>query len=203
MRHPATSIRRVVTAAVLLVVLGAYPAAAGAPSPTGDPAPQDMAVFEWYRLSQVNANVTTERLRSLRRDGFTTIYADVGEYIEAADQPESWSQQRRLRRLAGDLRRFVARASSLGFAVHAVAGGPTWTAETHRYLGPMVLQLIADYNSDAYPDQRLRGVQFDIEPYVEERFWDDVKVFLQDYLWTLRAIVDAYEQVRFQYGNEG
>ena len=85
MRHPATSIRRVVSAAVLLVVLGAYPAAAGTHSPTGDPAPQGMAVFEWYRLSQVNANVTEERLWSLRRDGFSVVYADLGEYLEAAD----------------------------------------------------------------------------------------------------------------------
>ena len=203
MRHPATSIRRVVSAAVLLVVLGACPAAAGTHSPTGDPAPQGMAVFEWYRLSQVNANVTRERLWSLRRDGFTVVYADVGEYLEAADQPGSWSQRRQLRELASDLRRFVRRASSLGFTVHAVAGGPNWTAEDHRYLGPMTLQLIADYNSDADPDERLTGVQFDIEPYVEQRFWDNVKVSLQDYLWTLRDIVDAYEQVRTQYGNDG
>jgi hypothetical protein len=53
MRHPATSIRRVVSAAVLLVVLGAFPAAAGTPSPAGEPNQQGMAVFEWYRLSQV------------------------------------------------------------------------------------------------------------------------------------------------------
>jgi hypothetical protein len=162
-----------------------------------------MAVFEWYRLSQVNANVTRERLSSLRRDGFSVVYADVGEYLEAADQPESWSQRRQLGRLAGELRRFVRRASGLGFTVHAVAGGPDWTAEDHRYLGPLVLQLIADYNRDADPDERLAGVQFDIEPYVEDRFWDNVERSLQDYLCTLRDIVDAYEQVRTWYGNQG
>jgi hypothetical protein len=48
-----------------------------------------MAVFEWYRLSQVNAYVTEQRLWSLRRDGFTTVYVEVGEYLEAADQPRA------------------------------------------------------------------------------------------------------------------
>ena len=100
-------------------------------------------------------------------------------------------------------RRFVARASSLGFTVHAVAGGPNWTAETHRYLGPMTLQLIADYNSDVYPEERIRGVQFDIEPYVEDSFRDNMERSLQDYLWTPPDIVDAYEQVRTWYGNKG
>jgi hypothetical protein len=177
MRRTATSIRLLLSASVLLVVVGAYPAAAAA-SPTGGPDGQGLAAFEWYRLSQVNTSVSGERLWSLRRDGFGAVYADVGEWLEAADQPESRSQQRRLRRLTGDLRRFVARASSQGLAVHAVAGGPGWTAESHRYLGPKVLELVADYNADADPDERLQGVQFDIEPYVDSSFWDDVEVSL-------------------------
>jgi hypothetical protein len=173
------SIRLLVSASVLLVVVGASPAAAGGHSPTGGLDQQGLAAFEWYRLSEVDANVSDERLWSLRGDGFGAVYADIGEWLEAADQPDSRSQRRRLRWLAGDLRRFVARASSLGLAVHAVAGGPNWTAETHRYLGPKVLQLVADYNSDAAPDERLQGVQFDIEPYVDPSFWDDVTVSFQ------------------------
>jgi hypothetical protein len=202
MRRTATSIRLLLSASVLLVVVGAYPAAA-APSPTGGPDGQGLAAFEWYRLSQVNTSVSGEHLWSLRRDGFGAVYADVSEWLEAADQPESWSQRRRLRRLTGDLRRFVARASSQGLAVHAVAGGPGWTAESHRYLGPKVLELVADYNADADPDERLQGVQFDIEPYVDSSFWDDVEVSLQAYLRTVEGIVDAYEEVRTQPGNEG
>jgi hypothetical protein len=49
----------------------------------------------------------------------------------------------------------VARASRLGLAVHAVAGGPNWTAESHRYLGPKLLELVAGYNAAAAPNQRL------------------------------------------------
>jgi hypothetical protein len=97
----------------------------------------------------------------------------------------------------------VARASSLGLAVHAVAGGPDWTAESHRYLGPKVLKLVADYNADADPDERLQGVQFDIEPYVDPSFWDDVEASLRAYLLTVEGTVDAYQEVRAWPGNEG
>ena len=82
--------------------------------------------------------MSDERLWSLRRDGFSVVYADIGECLE-------------------------------------VAGGPTWTAESHRYLGPKVLELVADYNAEADPDERLQGIQFDIEPYVDLSFWDDVR----------------------------
>jgi hypothetical protein len=203
MRRTATSIRLLVSASVLLVVLGAHPAAATEGSPTGDPAGEGLAAFEWYRLSEVNENVSRERLWSLRGDGFATVYADLGEYLEEADEPESWSQRRKLRWLADDLRRFVARASRAGLAVHGVAGGPNWTAETHRYLGPKLLELVADYNAEAEPDERLQGVQFDIEPYVDPGFWDDVDTSLKDYLATIEGIVDTYEQVRGWPGNDG
>jgi hypothetical protein len=46
-------------------------------------------------------------------------------------------------------------------------------------------------------------VQLDIEPYVDPSFFDDVETSLQDYLWTLKGIVDRYRQVRVQAGNGG
>jgi hypothetical protein len=59
--------------------------------PSGSPGQEGLAAFEWYRLSQVNASVSDERLWSLRRDGFSAVYADIGKYLEVADQPESRS----------------------------------------------------------------------------------------------------------------
>jgi hypothetical protein len=62
---------------------------------------------------------------------------------------------------------------------------------------------VADYNAAADPDERLRGVQFDIEPYVASGFWDDVDTSLTSYLTTVEAIVDRYRRVRAQPGNDG
>jgi hypothetical protein len=189
--------RILVAASVLVVVLGANQgAAATAASPS-------FGVFEWYKLSQVNARVSEQRLNSLRTDGFKTVYADVGEYLEVADRPDSRTQRTLLNRLRSDLKRFVARATKLGFAVHAIAGGPSWTEASHRYLGPKLVELVADYNGAAAVNERLQGVQLDIEPYVDPSFFDDVESSLQDYLSTLQSIVDTYEQVRTQPGNSG
>jgi hypothetical protein len=199
MRHRATITSLLACASVLLVV-GAHPAAA-ASSPAEVLQQQGFAAFEWYPLSQVNAKVSDQRLSSLRRDGFKIIYADVGEYLDVADQPDSRSQRTRLSQLNGDLKRFVSRASNLGFAVHAVAGGPNWTDASHRYLGPKLVKLVADYNTAAAANERLQGVQLDIEPYVDSSFWNDVDASLKSYLWTLQTIVDAYKQARTQAGN--
>jgi hypothetical protein len=195
--------RVLVSACVLVMVLGAQGVAGATPSPTETLQQHGIAVFEWYKLSQVNAKVSDQRLNALRADGFKTVYANVGEYLEVADQPYSRTQQTRLNQLKSDLKRFVARASKLGLAVHGIGGGPNWTDAAHRYLGPMLVELVADYNQTAAANERLQGVQLDIEPYVDPSFFDDVEASLQDYLWTLKRIVDTYKQVRTQAGNSG
>lgn len=204
MRHRAKISRVLVSTAVLLAVLVANPGvAAAAASPTEILQQHGLAVFEWYKLSQVNAKVSEQRLSSLRADGFKTVYANVGEYLEVADQPDSRTQRARLNQLKSDLKRFVARASNLGLAVHAVGGGPTWTDASHRYLGPKLVGLVADYNQAAAVNERIQGVQVDIEPYVDPSFFNDVETSLKNYLWTLKSIVDRYQEVRISPGNSG
>jgi hypothetical protein len=81
-----TTIGRVlVCGAVILVVMGGNQAV-GAPTPSAAGAFQEhgLAGFEWYKLSQLNANV------------ISTIYADVGEYL-VADQPAQPPQTLRRR----------------------------------------------------------------------------------------------------------
>jgi hypothetical protein len=190
-------------ASVLTMVVGTDPAAAAAPSPADALQEQGLAAFEWYPLSQVNGKVSDQRLNSLRGDGFRTIYAHVGEYLEVADQPDSRAQRARLSQLNSELKRLASRASNLGFAVHAVAGAPGWTDASHRYLGPKLVKLVADYNTAAAANERVQGVQLDVEPYVDASFWNDADASLQSYLWTLQGVVDAYRQARTQAGNSG
>jgi hypothetical protein len=203
MRHRTTVTSVLVTAAVLLAVLGATPAASAAtPCPTEVPQQRD-AVFEWHRPSQVNTTVTDQRLRDLQCGGFKTVYADISEYVEVAAQRPSRTQQALLLQLKGELKGFVSRATTkYGLGVHAVAGEPTWTDQARRYLGPMTVDLVAAYNNDAPDNEKLQGVQLDIEPYVERSWSRNVTASLQAYLTTIRDIVERYRKVREQPNNK-
>jgi hypothetical protein len=197
-RHRTTTTSVLITAAVLLLLVGATPAAATVePSLPEIMQGHDLAVFEWNRLSQVNTTVTNTRLVALQKDGFKTIYVDISEYVEAAAQQPSQNQQDRLTELNAALKEFVASADRHKLAVHAVAGEPNWTYQALSRLGPMTVDLVAAYNSNAEKsgEVQLQGIQFDIEPYVDPAWWTDVKASLQAYLSTIRAIVDHYNQV--------
>jgi hypothetical protein len=190
--------RVLVHASVIGVVLGsAQPAGAQ----TGEPQPRSLAAYEWSSVSQLSQNEARRRFRFLRANGFRTVYLDLGNYLDVADQPENRGQQVRLARLRKVLARYVADASSYGVAVHAVGGGPTWTGEERRYLGPKLVRLVAEYNQGANQAERLAGVQLDIEPYVEPSFFDDEQASLSAYLDALQGIVQAYRLLTSQPAN--
>src|SRR6266508_50301 len=191
-----------VAAAVVAAVMGGgRVASAGPRSGAATPAQAGLAVYEWRGLSQLARPSTRQRLRFLHGQGFTTVYVDLGEYLDAADQPKTPEQQALLRRLGGNLAYFVAEASHLGLTVHAVGAGPTWTEPELRYLGPKLVQLVGQYNATAAAAQRLKGVQLDIEPYVDPSFFDDTQSALIAYLETIQDIVASYRQVRARSGN--
>jgi hypothetical protein len=95
----------------------------------------------------------------------------------------------------------VAEASRLGLTVHGVGAGTTWTRPELRYLAPMLIRLVGDYNATAPAARRLEGVQLDLEPYVDPGFFDDTDAALVAYLETMREAVAAWRQARARPGN--
>ena len=178
--------------AAALVAAGSGPAAAG-PSFKKTLVPRGMAAYEWRQADRLSPTQARQRMAVLRASGFKTIYLDIGSYLDAAELPTT-DQTRTARLLAvrRQLQRFVATATSLGLDVHALGGGPTWTLESHRYLGGKLVQLAGSYNLKVAGNERFKGVQFDIEPYAREGWFTDTEAGLQEYLTTVEEIMAAY-----------
>ena len=92
------------------------------------------------------------------------------------------------------IQRFVTTAASFGLSVQALGGGPRWTEESHRYLGPKVVELVGSYNARVAYKERLKGVHLDLEPYTLPGWLDDdvVEENLVEYLTTIEGIVGTY-----------
>jgi hypothetical protein len=190
-----------VLAALLAVAGGSLTADAGAASARRGPPRPGVAAYEWHNATDLPIAEVRQRLDFMRANGFTTVYLELGDYLEAADQPEDTpGRQERLNQIRRAIRRFVATATSLGLEVHALGGGPTWIGEL-SYLGRLLVRLVGRYNTMVVPKERLRGVQLDIEPYADPEWLRGGEAAFVDYLDTLRGIVRAYRPLRFQYAN--
>jgi hypothetical protein len=102
--------------------------------------------------------------------------------------------QKQLDAIRRQIQRFVATATSLGLAAHALGGGPTWTGE-RSYLGQSLVRLVGSYNAKVGAGERLQGVQLDLEPYIQPGWLDHPRENLGEYLTTLDGIVAAYRSV--------
>jgi hypothetical protein len=157
--------------------------------------PPSMAVYEWHNAGDLAPAEVQRRLRFLRANGFHTIYLDIGKYLDAADLPvEDETRQTKMDTIRRQIKRFVATATSYGLSVQALGGGPTWTGELQRYLGPKLVSLVGDYNTSVGHWERLKGVHLDLEPYTLEGWLDEenVEENLVEYLATIEEIVDTY-----------
>jgi hypothetical protein len=160
--------------------------------------PPSLAVYEWHNAGDLDPAEVQRRLRFLRANGFRTVYLEIGQYLDAADAsaPELGAIRRQIRR-------FVATAAGYGLSVQALGGGPDWFGEPKGYLGPMLVRLVASYNTGVDWRERLDGVHLDLEPYTQEDWLDpaSVRANVGLYLDTIAEIVDVYRAALGTRGN--
>jgi hypothetical protein len=168
--------------------------------------PPGMAVYEWHNAGDLSSVQVERRLRFLRANDFHTVYLEIGNYLDAAElRDDDPSKQARLSAVRRQIKRFVATATGFGLSVQALGGAPTWTGEDRGYLGPMLVELVGDYNTRVRSGERLRGVHLDLEPYTLPGWLDDehVESNLVEYLTTLCDIVEAYRAQLDRSANRG
>jgi hypothetical protein len=159
--------------------------------------PPAMATYEWRNAGDLTSAEAGRKLRWLRANGFTTVYLEIGRYLDAYEEaPGAEGRRERLDTIRRQIQRFVAAATGLGIATHGLGGGPTWTGEL-AYLGQKLVSLVGHYNAKVSSRERLQGVHLDLEPYTLDGWLDDdtVEANLVEYLTTLEGIVDTYRSV--------
>lgn len=69
-------------------------------------------------------------------------------------------------------RAFIREAAAMGIEVHAVAGHPAWALKSNEKRMMNIVHWVKSYNREAEKNERIRGIQLDIEPYLLP-FWEE------------------------------
>ena len=119
------------------------------------------AVWDWETTEHTDPEGF---LSDLHERGITTVYADIGEYVDIYEMPYGTTKQFELDEFDSQLIEYVGFAHERGMKVHALAGHPLWANSSHRYITEIILEYVGEFNL-ANPELAFTGVQFDIEPY--------------------------------------
>ena len=124
-----------------------------------------VGVFSWDHLPNV------QDVRCMKNSNITEIY----QYI----RPEYTDE---------DIIAFLAAMNEVDIDVYILDGEPEWAYETEYQAMKDVLDRTRYFNSLVDEDGRIRGILYDVEPYVLERWHKDPDRLLEEYCNNIMAI---------------
>lgn len=88
-------------------------------------------------------------------------------------------------------RSFIREASAQGIKVHAVAGHPAWALKSHQDRMLKIVNWVKQYNREAQEDERIQGIQLDIEPYLLPEWQQDQERVIREWKANIQVFVEA------------
>ncbi len=103
----------------------------------------------WLWHTQLIQTSPTELIDFSESQGIDIIYLQISTKVQQASYKS-----------------FIRQAGEKGIEVHALNGAPDWALSTSKPKLDAYLKWINDYQLSAAPDEKLKGIHVDIEPYL-------------------------------------
>jgi hypothetical protein len=183
---------------IVLIVLGIVGGGAflfvrgrqSAPRPAPEKASSsqyDLGAWEWRGPQKFSVDDLSSYMEFATSENISTIYLHVGEVIDINELPAA-EKAKKLSDFNIAAKQFIQEAHRHGIDVHALAGSVQWAEPDYQYLPLQIMDYVAAYNKSVTLEERLDGVQFDIETYNKKDFDDDKQKALHDLLTTVARI---------------
>lgn len=153
-----------------------------------------LAIYEWRSLKH-DANTSDAFFKGLQQDGVKQIYLNISDSVDIAqlaNGEEKGKQRIAYREL---LRNYVLKARKYGISVMGLTGDKSWSEPEDRYLAFIALDEVLSYNRSVIEKERLRGLQYDIEPYNLDIFPGNETSIITNYLDTVKALKDRVDSL--------
>jgi hypothetical protein len=187
--------RRSAALGVMLLVVS--PALPVSPSGASTTAPQTanyrppsryiMAAYDWTSMYGFDAAEVAQRLRHLRDEGYRAVYLDVSPALDLYDLDQPYRDVA-IGRFMQRTRTYIRLARSIGIAVQALSGAPTWATPSRRHLNSLLIRFVGTYNRKVPAVHEFRGIQLDVEFYSRRGFFSAQREAVSQYLAMLRLV---------------
>lgn len=132
---------------------------------TSVPKGKEKGIWVWNFPSQMNTTAGFAQLTQLSSYGFNAVYITTDDYLDIATLPEGETKNARKAAYFLNLSKVVAKANSLGMVVDVEGGWKDWAYPHNRWKGFALIDMAKEYNL-AYPNAKIRALQYDVEPYI-------------------------------------
>ena len=134
----------------------------------------------WTPILSITPEYRDSIISGAKKNGLRTIYVSIDSYLDVVALPEGPEKDRQKEIFDGILEDFVTEAHKAGLSVDAEAGWRNWAERGHEYKAFVVLAYAIDFNKTH--TEKLRGFQYDIEPYLLDSYKENKKTVLRNFL---------------------
>lgn len=159
---------------------------------------QKLSTWLWDSPDSLSQEQVTQYLDFCVQHYITTIYIETGKFVDLYELPPSNDKDLQTEQFAKKLHYFISEANRRGINVQALSGDVDWADSDHKYLAPLLMSLVLDYNA-RYPEAKLAGLQLDIEFYGQDDFFDKSEKRTQEYLELVTNLVNSPQRATLAY----
>ncbi|RRJ65802.1 hypothetical protein EHV15_24960 [Paenibacillus oralis] len=134
--------------------------------------PVSKARTTWLWHTALIQSSSSELLNFTKSQGVGIIYLQISTKVDLASY-----------------RSFIRQASEMGIEVHALNGAPDWALAASRPKLDAFMKWINDYQQQAAPEEKLKGIHVDIEPYLLPIWKTDYDTLVTEWQDNVDALV--------------
>lgn len=142
---------------------------------------KEFGIWVWDTPAKMSSAYASEVIRTTKKNGFNVIYLDVDDYLSIADISNDADRTTKKNDYMKSLSLFIQAAKGAGIQVDVVGGAKDWSLEENRWKGYALIDFVREYNA-RYPAYPIRGLQYDVEPYLTADYGIDKKKTLKQYV---------------------
>lgn len=148
----------------------------------------------WTPTLDLNPAYWNSLIADAKKHGINTIYLSIDSYLDIFVMPAGPEKEEKKKAFDDILENFIAAAHKNSIAVDAEAGWRNWAEPGNEYKASAVIEYVLAFN--ATHTEKLRGLQYDIEPYLLDLYATDKKT-------VLRNFIDLVDKTATRLGNSG
>lgn len=129
------------------------------------PLAQEYGVWVWESPVQMSSTRAALVVQAAAEHRFNVIYITIDDYLEIAAMGEGSTKKAKEDAYFLALSKIVTNASAKGIAIDVEGGWRDWAIAENRWKGYALIDFVKKYN-ERYPQAKVRGLQYDVEPYL-------------------------------------
>lgn len=126
---------------------------------------KEYGTWIWESPIQLGYTRAAQMLEYAAKEKFNVVYITIDDYLAVDALSAGQTKDTRKKQYFAALNQIVVKAGELNIEVDVEGGWKDWGDPKNTWKGYALIDFVKEYN-DLYPRAKVRGLQYDVEPYL-------------------------------------